>query len=68
MKRLEIYNPIVSDDKTIIFFGELFITIREDVLYNVKVYRDSETKPLHLTFGDMDEIVMFIEIISEYRQ
>lgn len=68
MKRLEIYNPIISDDKVIIFFGELFITIREKILFEVSLYRDSETKPLHLTFGDIDEVVMFIEIIAEYRK
>lgn len=68
MERLEKFNPIISDDKIIIFFGELFISIREDVLYNVKVYRNSESKPLILNFGDIDEVIMFIEIISEYRQ
>lgn len=68
MERLEKFNPIISDDKIIIFFGELFITIIEKVLYEVKVYRDADTKPLCLTFGTIEEVVNFIEIISEYRQ
>ena len=68
MKELSKYNPIISDEKYIIFFGKLFITIREKVIYEVKVYRDADTKPLHLTFGTIEEVVIFIEIISEYRQ
>lgn len=68
MKELNKFNPVISDDKYIIFYGKLFITIREKVLYEVKVYRDADTKPLCLTFGTIEEVINFIEIISEYHQ
>ena len=71
MKELSKFNPVISDEKYIIFFGKLFITIRcskNPEFFQVKVYRDADTKPLHLTFGTIEEVVNFIEIISEYRQ